>query len=156
LLALTLTPMAINMIVYQILVASGRQAIWTAALAAACIVNPALNLVLIHYTQDHLRNGAVGAAVSLLLTELLIATLAVVLVWPYLEWRAARRLIRAGAATLGMVAVVQLALHYGLLVAVVAGALSYALLAFALQVVTAEELRGLRVLQLGRLLGRGK
>jgi PST family polysaccharide transporter len=156
LLALTLTPMAINMIVYQILVASGRQAIWTAALAAACIVNPALNLVLIHYTQDHLRNGAVGAAVSLLLTELLIATLAVVLVWPQLEWRAARRLLRAGAATLGMVAVVLLTLHYGLAPGVLAGALSYALLALALGVVTAEELRGLRVLQLGRLLGRGK
>jgi hypothetical protein len=55
-----------------------------------------------------------------------------------------------------MVAVVQLALHYGLLVAVVAGALSYALLAFALQVVTAEELRGLRVLRVGRLRWRGK
>jgi O-antigen/teichoic acid export membrane protein len=139
------------MIVYQILVASGRQAIWTAALAGACIVNPALNFVLIRYTQAHLGNGAVGAAVSLLLTELLIATLAVVLVWPYLEWGAARRLIRAGIATLGMAVVVQLALRYGLVAGVLAGAISYALLALILRVVTAEELRGLRpVLEVGR------
>jgi O-antigen/teichoic acid export membrane protein len=151
LLALTIVPMAINMIVYQILVASGRQAIWTAALAGACIVNPALNFVLIRYTQAHLGNGAVGAAVSLLLTELLIATLAVVLVWPYLEWGAARRLLRAGIATLGMAVVVQLALRYGLVAGVLAGAISYALLALILRVVTAEELRGLRpVLEVGR------
>jgi O-antigen/teichoic acid export membrane protein len=143
LLALTLLPMSINMVAYQILVASGRQAIWTAALAGACFVNPALNFVLIRYTQARLGNGAVGAAISLLLTELLVAALAIGLVAPFLEWRAFRRLAQASLATLGMAAVVRLTIGYGLAVGVLAGAASFALLAVALRVVSAGELRAL-------------
>lgn len=144
LLALTILPMSVNMIAYQILVASGRQAIWTAALAGACIVNPALNYVLIRYTEARLGNGAIGAALSLFVTELLISLLATVLVWPFLEWRGLRRLARASVATLGMAAVVQLAIGHGLFAAVIAGAASFALLALLLKVLSAEELRHAR------------
>jgi len=40
-------------------------------MGGATLVNPLINLALIPITQRHFGNGAIGAAVSLLLTELL-------------------------------------------------------------------------------------
>jgi O-antigen/teichoic acid export membrane protein len=144
-LAFTIVPMSLNMIVYQIMVASNRQTIWTAALAGACVVNPALNFVLIRYAQAQLGNGAIGAAISLLLTELCIAMLAIVLVRQFLEFRAARRLLRGALATLGMAAIVGVAVRFGFVPAALAGAISFAALALLLGVISADELRGVRL-----------
>ncbi len=145
LLAFTLVPMALNMIVYQILAASNRQAIWTGALAVASVVNPALNFVLIRYFQARLHNGAIGAALSLLLTEILIAALAIVLVWPFLEWRAVRRVRRAFLATLGMAVVVHVGARFGLLADTLAGVVSFAVLAVVFGVLSADERQAIRL-----------
>jgi acetyltransferase-like isoleucine patch superfamily enzyme len=140
LLAITLIPMALNMIAYNILVASNRQLIWTAALAGACVLNPALNFILIRVTQARLQNGAIGAAASLLLTEIIIAALAIVIVREFLDLRILNRILRAALATAGMAVVVLMAVRLGFAVQVLAGAVSFGALALLFQVVPPNEL----------------
>lgn len=72
-------PMYLNIQVYQLLVVVGRQTIWTKVMAAACVLNPLMNLVLISYYQQHHGNGAFGAAWAMLLTEGLMAVVGIVL-----------------------------------------------------------------------------
>ena len=139
LLALTLIPMSLNMIAYNILVASNRQLIWTVALAGACVLNPVLNYVLISTTQAQLHNGAIGAGASLLITEVVIAMLAVVIVREFLDSRVLYRIGGAALATAGMAVIVLMAAPFGLALQVPAGALSFGTLALLFRVVRAEE-----------------
>jgi peptidoglycan biosynthesis protein MviN/MurJ (putative lipid II flippase) len=53
------------------LTARDQQWRWTVAMAMACVVNPPLNLVLIPLAQHTWHNGALGAAVAWLATEIL-------------------------------------------------------------------------------------
>jgi O-antigen/teichoic acid export membrane protein len=59
------------------LMAIGRERIWIAIVAASCVLNPALNFVLIPATDALYANGAIGAALATLLTEIffLVSTL---------------------------------------------------------------------------------
>jgi len=150
LLAITLIPMSLNMIAYNVLVASNRQLIWTAALAAACVLNPALNFFLIQASQAQLHNGAIGAAASLLITEVAIALLAIVIVRDFLDLRILNRILRAALATAGMALVVLTAARFGLAVQVPAGALSFAVLALLLRVVPPDDLAARSRLKLRR------
>jgi O-antigen/teichoic acid export membrane protein len=70
-LGLCIPPMYLNIMMAQVLIAMNRQASWTWVMAATVVVNPLFNLALIPWTHDHFSNGAIGAAVSLLLTELI-------------------------------------------------------------------------------------
>ena len=110
-------------------------------MVAASISNPILNLFLIRYFQAHQHNGAVGAAISLLVTEIGMALAGLVLLPPLLDSRSAIRLLRAVVATLGMAIVVWLvASHFGLLLQVASGAGTFAVLVLLLRVLSAEEL----------------
>jgi O-antigen/teichoic acid export membrane protein len=150
-LAITLLPMSLNMIAYNVLVASNRQAIWTAALAGACILNPVLNFLLIRATQDGVHNGAIGAALSLLLTELAIAILAGLIVRKFLDAGLLSRTLRTAAATLAMAAVVIGLSRFGLALEVPAGAASFAIMALLLRVTSVRELReAVRLIRPGR------
>ena len=141
LLAFTLPPTYFNIVVNQILVASNRQIAWTKVMVAASISNPILNLFLIRYFQAHQHNGAVGAAISLLVTEIGMALAGLVLLPPLLDSRSSIRLLRAVVATLGMAIVVWLvARHFGLLLQVASGAGTFAVLVLLLRVLSAEEL----------------
>jgi O-antigen/teichoic acid export membrane protein len=73
-LGLCVPPMYANILMATVVIAKNRQVAWTWIMAGATVVNPPINLVLIPFTEDRYGNGATGAAVSLLLTELLIAT----------------------------------------------------------------------------------
>ena len=75
LLGLCLPPMYLNIMLSNILIAAKRQASWTWVMVAATIVNPIFNVILIPATQNRYGNGAIGAALSLLLTELVLASL---------------------------------------------------------------------------------
>lgn len=55
-----------------LLAAADRQRAWAAVGLAAVALNVALNLALIPYTQQHMGNGGLGAAVATLATELFI------------------------------------------------------------------------------------
>jgi O-antigen/teichoic acid export membrane protein len=69
-LGLCIPPMYLNIMLAQVLIAMNRQVLWTWVMAGTTIINPLFNLVLIPWTQDHYGNGAIGASISLLLTEL--------------------------------------------------------------------------------------
>lgn len=72
-LALCLPPMYLNTMLNQALIAAKRPMVWTWVMAGAAIVNPVVNVVLIKATQARYHNGAIGAAASLLATEVIIA-----------------------------------------------------------------------------------
>lgn len=145
-LAFTVIPLYLNIMIYNVLVASHRQMIWTKVLAGACVVNPILNLVLIQSFQSRTGNGAIGAAISLLVTEVVIATVGVVIAWGLLDWRILKRVARAAVATLGMAGVVHLAGHLNIAGQIMAGGLSFVALALVLRVPTDEEFAAGRAL----------
>jgi O-antigen/teichoic acid export membrane protein len=90
-LGINLIPMYLNIMLAQICIASKRFGTWTWLMVGASIFNPLINLLLIPWTQHRYGNGAIGAAVALALTELVIGCAAIAIV--------GRRII--GRSTLG-------------------------------------------------------
>jgi O-antigen/teichoic acid export membrane protein len=97
-LGLCVPPMYVNIILNQVLVAAKRQTVWTWVMAGATIVNPLLNALLITVTQRRYHNGAIGAAISLLFTELVIVAVGFRLIGRLVEVRPVAR--RSGLAAL--------------------------------------------------------
>ena len=143
LLALSVPPMYLNIMVNQVLVAANRQMVWTKAMGVACVVNPALNLILIPYFQRTHGNGGIGAGLSLLITELVLAGIAVVAVRSCFRGSFVGRTVRAAAATAGMAGAMLLAQQFGFVAQLVVGLLVYPLLAWGFRVVAPDELRQL-------------
>jgi O-antigen/teichoic acid export membrane protein len=143
-LAISSLPTFVNILVNQVLVASDKQVVWTKVMLAAALLNPALNLVLIPYFQSRMLNGAIGTAVSLLVTEVLMVILGIIVIRRFLDRATLHRLVRACLATLGMAAVVSAASRSGLLMQIVLGFTSFAALGVALRVANAKELRDAR------------
>jgi O-antigen/teichoic acid export membrane protein len=143
-LALTLPPTYFNIMANQVLIASNRQVIWTKVMIGAAILNPVINLFLIRYFQVEQHNGAIGAALSLLITEIGMASVGLFVLPPMLDFGSALRLVRAAGATAGMALVVWALSGYGLIVEGVAGMIAFAFLAVMFKVLTAEEARLLR------------
>jgi O-antigen/teichoic acid export membrane protein len=140
-LALTTIPMSINIIVCQVVIACNRQMTWTIALAGATVVNPILNVVLIRYFQAHDGNGAIGAAWSLLLTELVMAGYGLWVAREFLDWGHFDRVFRGIPATLGM-AIIAIGLsRFGLAIEVLGGTLSFAAFALAFRVIAPSEVK---------------
>jgi O-antigen/teichoic acid export membrane protein len=132
-----------NILVWQVLVASSRQAIWTKVLAACLAINIVVNLVLINYCQSRFGNGAIGAALALVLTEAIMSVAGVVILPHLFDRRALLRLGRAAAATALMAAGVLASRPLGLAAEVVVGVAVFAALALPLRVVNAGEMRNL-------------
>jgi O-antigen/teichoic acid export membrane protein len=153
-LAFTVPATYFDIMVNQVLIASNRQVLWTKVMVGGAIVNPLINLFLIRYFQDHLHNGAIGAALSLLSTEAGIAVVGLVLLPGMLDAGSVLRLARAGLATAGMALVVWSVNEFGLFVEVAAGAASFGVLAIVLRVLNREELTMLRGIA-GRAMTRG-
>lgn len=98
-LGLCIPPMYMNIMLGQVLIAMKRQTSWTVVMAVTTVVNPLLNLGLIPLTQHRYGNGAIGAAISLLLTEIVVVTAGF--------WLIGRRVFDGGSgrrAALGLVA----------------------------------------------------
>ena len=98
-LGLCIPLMYMNIMLGQVLIAMERQTVWTWVMAATTVVNPLLNLALIPLTQDRYGNGAIGAAISLLLTEVVVVSAGF--------WLIGRRVFDGGSArraALGLVA----------------------------------------------------
>jgi len=70
--ALSLALIFVDYLLTCILLATGRERTWITILGAACLVNPAVNFVLIPATSAAYANGAIGAALATLLTEIFI------------------------------------------------------------------------------------
>ncbi len=140
LLALSVPPMYLNIMVNQILIARQQQMVWTKAMAVACVVNPLFNLILIPYFQSSYGNGAIGAAIGLLLTELVLAGIGIAVVRDCFNRALLSRVARAAAATAGMGVAVLAARRFGLAPAILAGVVAYPILAIALRIVSRDEI----------------
>ena len=149
-LALACVPMYLNIMLNQVLIAEKRQAVWTRAMILACVLNPALNFALIRVFQSRSGNGAIGAAVSLLVTELVLGLVGLVIVTGLFSRPFVERLVRAAVATAGMMLAAWAVRSFGLVAQVAVGAVSYPALAFVLGVASAEQLADVRRLS-GRL-----
>jgi hypothetical protein len=91
-------------------------------MALATVLNPALNYVLIDVTQRGSGNGAVGAAWSLVLTELFVLAGGLVVVGRHvLEASDLWRFLRAGFAALLMAGAMVLTHPHGLVMSGVVG-----------------------------------
>lgn len=145
-LALCVPPMYLNIMANQVMIARKRQMTWTKVMVIASVVNPVLNLVLIPYFQRSHGNGAIGAAVAMVITEVILAGIGVGLVRGAFSPSSIVRLLKGGAATAGMAAAVIPALHLGLFVGIVAGAVSFPVLALLLHVLSEEQRDQLRTL----------
>jgi len=148
--ALCLPATYLNIIANQVLIAANGQVYWTWVMVAAAVINPVMNVFLIRYTQDHMGNGALGAAVALLATEVGMAVAGLVLIRPLLRWSVAARLARTVGATLVMATVVWLVAHrFGLSMMVASGAASFPVAALALGVLSRQELGEVRAYAAG-------
>ena len=135
-------PTYLNVMANQVLIAANRQLDWTKVMAGAAVLNPLLNLVLIRYAQAHWHNGALGAALALLATEILMLAAALWLMPRMFRWSTLGRVGRAVVATALMAAAVWGVERFnrGLVVQVSVGLITFSVLAVALRVLTREEL----------------
>lgn len=146
----------LNIILAQVLLAAKRQLTWTWVMAGAAVVNPLFNLVLIPATEHRYGNGAIGAAVSLLLTELLMTITGFVLVGRgVFERNAVRRCLLAVLASVDMWAASYLTRSLGTAASLAAGGATLIASAFMLRLVTTQELALARA-ALARLRARSR
>ena len=134
----------LNISVWQVLVASDRQVLWTKVTAVATALNIALSIALIRDFSVRFGNGALGAAAALTTTEILMAGVGLIILPRLFNQRSVLRWIRAGAATLGMAIVVLATRRFELEVEIPVGALTFVILGTAFQVFSVSELRTLR------------
>jgi O-antigen/teichoic acid export membrane protein len=143
-LALCLPAMYLNIMLNQILIAAKRPMAWTWLMAGATVVNPILNYVLIRRFERLHHNGAIGAAVALLLTELLIVVAGMVLVGRrVLDAGSLWRVTRAALAAAGMLGVMYVLRPLGV-AAAPGGVLAFVLLVGVLRIASPEEVAMLR------------
>lgn len=131
-----------NMLVGRFLIATDRQRQWTAAQAAMGFATVALDLVLVPWCQRAYGNGALGGALSYVVTESVLLTAGIILLPKgSLSGRNASVAVRSLVAGLAMVAAAWWLRHLFLLVPVAVGGLAYVVALWALRAVPAEELR---------------
>jgi O-antigen/teichoic acid export membrane protein len=144
-LGLCIAPMYLNIMFSQVLIAAKRQIIWTWVMAGATVFNPAVNAILIPVTQHRFGNGAIGAAISLLLTELLIVGVGIGLVGRGIIGRSTgRRVVLTAAASVGLYGTTFGLQSLGPLLSLTAGAAVFVAIAVALRLVTPEEMAFVR------------
>jgi O-antigen/teichoic acid export membrane protein len=156
-LAFCVPPMYLNIMVNQVLVAGNRQLAWTKVMAGATIVNPLLNFGLIQYTQSRYGNGALGAAVSLVLTELLIAVVGMLMVGHGVLDRGSAARVARGLAVAVLMSAATLSVHrFGFFAQAPVCVASFLLFAWLLRLATAEERAelGIAAARIGSALSR--
>jgi hypothetical protein len=113
-----------------------------------------LNLLLIPYFQNTTGNGAIGAAISLLVTEIVLAVIGVAVIRGLFNRAFFVRLGRAALAATGMGLAVLAARRGGLAPAILVGLVVYPILAVVLRVVSREELAQVTEMVQSRRKGR--
>jgi O-antigen/teichoic acid export membrane protein len=144
-LGLCIPPMYVNIMLSQVLLASKRQMSWTCVMAGAAIVNPLFNFVLIRVTEDRYGNGAIGAAISLLLTELLIVGCGFAMVGRNVfDRETTRRCGLAVGASAAMWGVAYATKPLGTPESLLAGIATFLVLVVSLRIATPEEIAFVR------------
>jgi O-antigen/teichoic acid export membrane protein len=155
-LALQLPIVGVDMILGVVLMAIGRQGRWVVVGLSTAVLKIVLNFAAIPLFENLTGNGAIGASLVTLITELVMFGGAIVLIPKHLlDARMAVDAARIALASLATFAVASNLLHFGahlgVVLAVPAGALAYLAVALALGVVSRDDVRPLRV-QLGHLI----
>ncbi len=132
-----------NILIWQVLVAGSRQLVWTKVMAGALVVNVLLNLVLINYCQAHFGNGAIGAAISVVVTEGLMSVAGLFILPALLSRASLLRLGRAALATMLMAAAVMAVRTLGLPAQLLAGVVVFSVSAIAFRAIGVDEIRDL-------------
>jgi O-antigen/teichoic acid export membrane protein len=140
-LGLCIPPMYLNIMLSQVLIAMNQQARWTWVMAGTTVVNPLFNLALIPWTQHRYGNGAIGAGISLLLTELICIAAGFVMIGRHVFDRGTlRRTVLGTCAAAAMWAVYYVSKStIGTLPSLVAGTVTFVVLAAAVRLLTSEE-----------------
>ncbi|HEY3775524.1 MAG TPA: polysaccharide biosynthesis C-terminal domain-containing protein [Solirubrobacteraceae bacterium] len=140
-LAFCVPPLYLNIILASVLLAAKRQRVWTIVMAAAAVINPLFNLVLIPLTEHRDHNGAIGAALALVLTEVLMDAVGLFLIGrDVFDRRMVRRCGLVCVASAGMAGVTYAARPLGTEISLVLGFATFAVLVPALRVVRPDEL----------------
>jgi O-antigen/teichoic acid export membrane protein len=139
-LALAIPATYLNIVVNQSLAASNRQTVWTKVMLVSTVVNPLLNLVAIPTAHALWHDAALGAAWSLVATEVLMAAAGVYLVRSSIDPVLIYRVGRVALASLIMGVLVELAQRYGLPAQLGLGIAIMAALAYPLRLVKPHEL----------------
>jgi len=146
-LALCLIPLYLNIMAYTVLVAQGRQIVWTKIILGASILNPLLNLAAIHFFQTRYGNGATGAALSLLATEVLISAVSLrVATRGILGRQNVSQVLRCLLATAIMAVCVSMARSLGLVPQGITGVVVFGVLAVILRVPSEEDMATARAI----------
>jgi len=145
LLGLCIPPIFLNIMLNQVLIAAKRQSTWTWVMLGATIVNPLLNLALIPYTQTRYHNGALGAAASLVATEILIVAVGLVLVGHHvITATGVRRVTASAVASAAMVAAGLGTRSFGIGVSIVCAVVGFAAVGALVGLVTPGKIRDAR------------
>lgn len=145
-LALTLLPVYVATLGNSFIIAADRQLYWTWVMAGMCVVNPLLNLVAIPYFHARFGNGALGAALALLVTDLVTGCLALALLPSGLRSAirgTAPAILRSVLATALMAVAVWPLRSYFIGIPLAAGVVTFACAAMVLRVYPPDELRAL-------------
>ncbi|HEV2238930.1 MAG TPA: polysaccharide biosynthesis C-terminal domain-containing protein, partial [Ktedonobacterales bacterium] len=140
-LGISIVPTYINVTAGTYLISMDRQVAWTRVMALACLVNPLVNFLTIPYFQHQFGDGGLGAAVALLLTEILMAVGGLWLLPRHmLDREALRPLLRSAAAAVLMgLAVWPLRAHF-IALPVAVGFATYLVAVVALRAFPREDL----------------
>jgi hypothetical protein len=147
LLSLNLPFVALDMILGTVLIANGRQIAWTCVGVVACFLNPLVNLWAIPFTQHLYGDGAIGAALTTIMSEV-IMLVGALLLRPkqiFTRWDVFY-IVRCLIAALIMIPAVKAfdgsSSNVALVLSVCYGVLIYGLACYALRVITNEDLLG--------------
>jgi O-antigen/teichoic acid export membrane protein len=143
-LALNLPPVFVATLVSGCLIAADRQLRWTWVMAAVCALNLVVNLFTIPFFHAYYGNGALGAALALLATDLVSGVAALVLLPASIRSAVSTALpsiLGAALATLIMAAIVWPLRQMALPIPVLAGAAGFTVAALLLKVFPKDELQ---------------
>ena len=156
-LALHIPVVGVTMVLGSALMACDRQKEWVVVGVIAAVFNPLLNLFAIPVTTTVFGNGAVGASVTTVATELLVLSGALYLLRSHgiFDKHTRSYLSCCAVACAAMVGVVVLAGGMWLPVRVVIGVGTYGLASWALGTLSIDELRRRSLQMLARVRPRG-
>jgi O-antigen/teichoic acid export membrane protein len=143
--AIAIPIIALDVVLGTVVVAIDRQRQWIVVGAVAAVFNPLANLIAIPYATRTFDNGALGAAFTTLLTEVILLVGALLIIPKGLldrhTLKLGGRIVLASAA---MVPVVLLLGSAPLLVQIAMGAVAYAVSSLALKTISFDDVRELR------------
>ncbi len=139
-LALAIPATYLSIVVNQSMVASNRQIVWTKVMAVSAAANPILNLFAIPAAHAAWHDAALGAAWSLLATEIFMGCAGLYLLRGSLDPALAGRVARSALAAVAMGLLVYAAQPYGLLLQLALGVGLIGGLALPLRLVRRQDI----------------